>query len=132
MSLKRFGVSLEDDLLKKLDNLVIEEQFPNRSQAIRYLVKKQEVEIKWDNNQEVAGAIVLVFDHHKRDLQKNLTTIQHDFHHYILSSQHVHLDHDNCLETITVKGPAKKLIHLSDKLKAVKGVLHGDLVMTVI
>ncbi len=130
MQVKRFGVSLEEDLLKILDDLVIEKQLPNRSQAIRHLIKKYNVEEKWSLNDNVAGAIVLVYDHHKRDLQNKSTDLQHDYHDLILSVQHVHLDHDNCLETIAVKGKAEKLIDLSDKLIALKGVKHGKLVMS--
>lgn len=127
---KRFGVSLEDDLLNELDNLVGKHGFPNRSQAIRFLIKKYSVEDNWLDNQEVAGAIVLVYDHHKRDLQSQSTDVQHDFHHLILSVQHVHLDHDNCLETITVKGRSNELKDLANKLIAIKGVKHGELMMT--
>lgn len=130
MQVKRFGVSLEDELLKKLDRLVDNQKFPNRSQAIRYLIKKNLVENEWEGNEEVAGAIVLVYDHHKRNLQNESTEVQHDYHHLILSVQHVHLNHDNCLETITVKGKAKELIDLSNKLIAIKGIKHGQLVMS--
>lgn len=130
MQVKRFGVSLEDELLKKLDRLVENQKFPNRSQAIRYLIKKDLVENEWEGNEEVAGAIVLVYDHHKRNLQNESTEVQHDYHHLILSVQHVHLNHDNCLETITVKGKAKELIDLSNKLIAIKGIKHGQLVMS--
>jgi CopG family nickel-responsive transcriptional regulator len=130
MLVKRFGVSLEEDLLKNLDNLVIKHRFPNRSQAVRFLINKHIVEEKWKEDEDVAGALVLIYDHHKRDLQKQMTSIQHDYHCLILSSQHVHLDHQNCLETITLKGKAGKLLKLADKLKAVKGIKHGDLVMS--
>jgi len=130
MAVSRFGVSLEEDLLEKLDKLVTNHHFPNRSQAIRFLINKHLVEEKWREDGDVAGALVLIYDHHKRDLQKQLTALQHDYHCLILSSQHVHLDHNNCLETITLKGKAFKLIKLADKLKSVKGVKHGDLVMS--
>ena len=130
MQVKRFGVSLETEFLDELDRLSAKHQFPNRSQAIRYLIKKYSVEDEWEENQEVAGAIVLVYDHHKRDLQTKSTDVQHDFHHLILSVQHVHLDHHNCLETIAVKGKANELKNLANRLIAIKGVKHGELVMT--
>ncbi|MBU2651428.1 MAG: nickel-responsive transcriptional regulator NikR [Bacteroidetes bacterium] len=130
MQVKRFGVSLEEELLQRLDLLVANHQFPNRSQAIRFLINKNIVEEKWDANEEVAGAIVLVYDHHKRDLQNKSTELQHDYHDLILSVQHVHLDHHNCLETIAVKGKAGKLKDLADKLIALKGIKHGQLVMS--
>ena len=132
MQVKRFGVSLDEDLLVKLDKLVKDERFPNRSQAIRFLIKKDIVEEKWKENNVVAGAIILVYDHHKRELQNISTQIQHDYHHLILCVQHVHLDHHNCLETIAVKGKAIELIELSDKIKAIKGIKHSKLVMRMV
>ena len=130
MSVKRFGVSLEEELLESLDRLVKDHHFPNRSQAIRFLIKKNDVEERWKEDVEVAGALVLMYDHHKRYIQKQMTSIQHDYHCLILSSQHIHLDHDMCLETITLKGQAGKLLKLTDKLKAIKGIQHGELVMS--
>jgi CopG family nickel-responsive transcriptional regulator len=132
MALKRFGVSLEENLLNTLDELVIRQQFPNRSQAIRFLINQSTVKEKWDENQEVAGAVMLVYDHHKRDLQNQSTDVQHDFHHLILAVQHVHLDHHNCLETISLKGKADELRTLADRLIAIKGTKHGKLVMSII
>lgn len=130
MQIKRFGVSLEEDLLEKLDEFVIQNHFPNRSQAIRNLINKNIVEKSWDENKIVAGAIVIVYDHHRRELQSKSTDLQHDYNDLILSVQHVHLDHHNCLETIAVKGKAKKLRELADKLIGLKGIVHGELVMT--
>ncbi len=130
MKVKRFGVSLEESLLEKLDNLVKQNKFPNRSQAIRFLINNNIVEEKWEENKDVAGAIVLVYDHHKRDLQTKSTDVQHDYHNLILSVQHVHLDHNNCLETIAVKGKANELSALANELIALKGIKHGKLVMS--
>lgn len=132
INVKRFGVSLEEEFQLQLDGLVKQQGFPNRSQAIRFLVRKYAVEDAWQNDSEVAGAIVLVYDHHKRDLLTKSTEVQHDFHHLILSVQHVHLDHHNCLETIAVKGYSFELKTLSNQLFAIKGIKHGELVMTSI
>jgi len=125
MSVIRFGVSLEEHIMDALDNYVEENKFPNRSRAIRNLIEKNVVEKKWKCNNEVAGAIVLLYDHHKRDITNRANSVQHE-----LSSQHVHLDHDMCLETIVVKGKAKQLTELADILIALKGVKHGKLIMT--
>jgi len=130
--MKRFGVSLEDNLLKELDKLVSSRKLPNRSQAIRYLIRKDEVEQKWKSNANVSGCLVLVYDHHKRDLLNKSVDIQHEFQHLVLSTQHVHLDHNNCLETIALKGKAKELKNLADNLIALKGIKHGELVMSAI
>ena len=130
MPVKRFGVSFEKELLEALDRYVKDNQFPNRSQAIRQLISKNLVKKKWKDNNIVAGAITLFYDHHKRDLLNKLTTIQHDYHDVILSTQHFHLSHENCLEIVAVKGKASILSKLSDKLIAIKGVQHGQLVMS--
>ncbi len=130
MQVKRFGVSLEEDILNSLDDLVKENKFPNRSQAIRNLIKGTLVTEKIDKNKTVAGAIVIVYDHHKRELNNKLMQVQHDYHDLILSTQHVHLAHDLCLETIAVKGKAKMLLQLADKIIGTKGITHGKLVMT--
>jgi CopG family transcriptional regulator, nickel-responsive regulator len=130
MQVKRFGVSLEEDILTKLDKLVKKSKFPNRSQAIRYLIMDKLVEQKIDHNKIVAGAIVIVYDHHKRELNNKLMNVQHDFHELILSTQHVHIEHDLCLETIAVKGNAQKLTELADLIIGTKGIKHGKLVLT--
>ena len=123
----RFGVSLEKELLEKFDKLIKEKKYPNRSEAIRDLIRENLVKREWIEDKEVAGAITLVFDHHKRELVNILTDIQHNFHQLIISSQHIHLDHDNCLEIIVVRGKPTEVRELTDKLRVTKGVKYGAL-----
>ncbi len=123
----RFGVSLEKELLDKFDILIKEKKYPNRSEAIRDLIRENLVKREWVEGKEVAGAITLVFNHHRRELMNTLTDIQHDFHQLIISSQHIHLDHDNCLEIIVVRGKPIEVRELADKLRATKGVKYGSL-----
>jgi CopG family transcriptional regulator, nickel-responsive regulator len=130
MPLARFGVSLDEDILQALDNYVVENNMPNRSQAIRHLVEKNLVEKKWQCNNIVAGAIVLLYEHHKGDITVKSTDVQHEYHEVVLSSQHFHLNNDNCLEIVAVKGKANRLTELSDKLIGIKGIIHGKLVMS--
>ena len=130
MSIVRFGVSLEKELLEALDNYTEENHFTNRSQAIRQLVNNNIVTRKWRCNNIVAGSITLVYDHHKKDLLANLNNIQHQNYSEILSTQHFHLNNDLCMEIVAVKGEAAKLTELADKLIAVKGVQHGRLTMS--
>lgn len=130
MSIVRFGVSLEKELLEALDHYAEENQFSNRSQALRQLISQHTVQSKWQCNNVVAGSITLVYDHHKKDLLNVLTDIQHEYHGVILSSLHFHLEKEMCMEIIAVKGEAAKLTKLSDKLIAVKGIKHGKLTMT--
>ena len=128
--LSRFGVSLEKRLLDKFDKLIKSENYSNRSEAFRDLIREKLVKTEWLKEENVAGAITLVYDHHKRDLLNALTDIQHDFHKLIISGQHIHLDHNNCLEIIIVKGKPKEIKLLANKLKSAKGVKHSQLSMT--
>ena len=130
MAVTRFGVSLESELLEALDSYVVENNFPNRSQAIRQLVERNLVERKWQCNNQVAGAITLIYDHHRRDLGRKITDIQHDYHKEILATLHFHLSHETCMEIVAMKGLAYRLTELSDKLISLKGIKHGKLVMT--
>ncbi|PXV66355.1 CopG family nickel-responsive transcriptional regulator [Dysgonomonas alginatilytica] len=132
MKVVRFGVSVEKDVLDLLDNYIISNKFPNRSQAIRHLIKKVEVESQLDSDKIVGGSITLSFDHHKRELLDRITEIQHHFYHVILCSQHIHLDHDICMEIIALKGNASVLKDLANQLTAVKGIIHGDLSITMV
>lgn len=128
----RFGVSLEEKLLKKFDGISRQKKYQNRSEAIRDLIRDMLVKSEWANPRgEVTGVISLVYDHHKRELVNNLTKIQH--HHSgiaIIASQHVHLNHRNCLEVIVVKGDAVNVTGFAAKVRATKGIKHGGLVMT--
>ncbi len=130
MSVIRFGVSLEKEILSTLDEYVKENKFSNRSQAIRQLISKNTVEKKWLCNNLVAGSITLVYDQSKNEILRNLNEIQRNYHTVILSSQHFHLDLNKCMEIIAVKGAAVVLTELADKIIAVKGVRHGKLTMS--
>lgn len=130
MPVSRFGVSLEEELLKDLDGFVVENNYPNRSRAIRALIEKYLVEKKWLCNNIVAGAVVMVYDHHKGDITTKSNDIQHEYFDVILSAQHFHLSHNTCLEIIAVKGTSNRLTELSDKILGIKGVIHGKLVMS--
>jgi len=130
MTVKRFGVSLESELLNGLDEMVDKHLYANRSQAIRHLIAKHLVEEKKDSEAVVAGAIVIVYDHNLKELHEKVNALQHEYHCLILAGQHIHLDDHNCLELIAVKGKAYKLQKLADKLKAIKGIKNGDLLIT--
>jgi len=128
--LVRFGVSLDQGLLTKFDQLARRKNYNCRSEALRDLIRKDLVEKQWQEGKEIAGAITLIYDHHKRELVNKLMDIQHDFGNIIISAQHIHLDHDNCLEIIAVKGSSRDAQRLADNLKSVKGVKHGTLSMS--
>lgn len=130
MSVVRFSVSLESELLRELDQYVKDNNFSNRSQGLRHLIEKNIVEKKWQCNNIVAGAIVMIYDHHKKYVLAKSNEIQHDYFDIILASQHFHLSNDNCLEIIAVKGKARILTELADKLISIKGIKHGKLIMS--
>ena len=129
--LSRIGVAIDSELLEKFDKLIEGRGYTNRSEAFRDLIREELVQKKWENlDQLVMGTVTLVYDHHVRMLSEKLTNIQHDFHHNILSTLHVHLDHDNCLEVLVVKGKAKDVQKVADALISTKGVKHGRLTLT--
>ncbi len=130
MSVSRFSISMEKELLQNLDTITHDLHFPNRSRTIRFLVNQFSVKKAHEENQPVAGAIMLVYNHHQRELQTQSTHLQHDYHGLILSVQHVHLDHDMCLETLAVKGRAGDLELLANQLISLKGIHYGTLVIT--
>jgi len=130
MSVTRFGVSLEEELLKALDEYVIENQFSNRSQAIRYLVEKNLVEKKWKCDNTVAGAITLVYQYSRNDIRSRSAEIQASYREFVLATQFFRVSDENCLEIVAVKGPSHQLTALSDKLISIKGIQHGKLVMS--
>lgn len=126
----RFGVSLDKTLLDKFDNYIRERNYSNRSEAFRDLIRQELIKKEWNEGDDVAGAITLIYDHHRRDLLNKITDLQHDFQKVIISTQHIHLDHDNCLEIIAVRGRPEEVIRLADMLKSIKGVKHGTLSMS--
>lgn len=126
----RFGISLEQDLSERFDEHLKRKAYANRSEAIRDLIRQDLIHQEWQDGGEVAGAITLIYDHHKRELLNKITDIQHDFQKIIISAQHIHLDHQTCLEIVAVKGTPQNVKKLADSLKAVKGVKHGTLSMS--
>lgn len=130
-NITRFGVSLDSDLLESFDALCAERRYPNRSEALRDLIRNALVERSFeDSEHEIAGTLTFVYDHHKSDLAQRLTALQHDTHEIVLASLHVHLDHHNCLEVIVLKGPGSKVRQLGEQIISSKGVKHGRLVLT--
>ncbi|MBN1669881.1 MAG: nickel-responsive transcriptional regulator NikR [Kiritimatiellae bacterium] len=121
-TLTRFSVSLKKTLLDRFDRQIRREGYPTRSKAVADLVRNSLVVREWEAGREVAGAVLLVYDHHKRELSSRLVHVQHDYHDLIISSQHIHLDHDNCLEIIAVRGKPGEVQALVRKLKSIKGV----------
>jgi len=130
MAIKRFGVSLEDDLLEHLDNYVNDNGFANRSQAIRFLIKKNVAEQKWQCNNIVAGAIIIIYGQDKKEISSQIASIQQRYKDAILSSSQYFVNDSSCMHIITIMGEAHRLTELSDRLTTIKGIKHGKLVMS--
>ncbi|MGH7255151.1 MAG: nickel-responsive transcriptional regulator NikR [Nitrospirales bacterium] len=128
--LVRFGVSLDHHLLADFDRLIARRKYATRSEAIRDLIRDNLVRREWDENKETVGTITIVYDHHLPDLTEKLTGTQHRYHKLILSTLHVHLDHDHCLEVLVVRGRGTDVRRVADSLISTKGVKHGKLTMT--
>lgn len=122
--LKRFGVSLDEKLLESFDRLIRKEKYNNRSEALRDLIRKELVNREWELGKEVVGVITIVYDHHIRELVDKIIGIQHQFPGMVKASQHIHLDHHNCLEVIIAEGEPERIKSLAFQLKALRGVKH--------
>jgi CopG family nickel-responsive transcriptional regulator len=128
--LVRFGVSLEKSLLERFDDLIRGKQYINRSEALRDMIRRELVQQEWQGSGDVAGAITLIYDHHQRDILSKVTDTQHAFQETIISTQHIHLDHHNCLEIVAARGKAEAVRNLADALRSIKGVRHATLSMS--
>lgn len=129
--LSRIGVAIDSSLLEKFDDLIAQQGYTNRSEAFRDLIRDALIEKAAERpDSPVVGTVTLVYDHHVRTLSERLTEMQHEHFHAVLSTLHVHLDHDNCLEVLVLKGKAAMVQKLADSLISTKGVKHGRLTIT--
>jgi CopG family nickel-responsive transcriptional regulator len=127
----RIGVSLESELLGRFDSYVEQKGYEGRSEAIRDLIRDRLVGTAVaEPNSLVVGTVTLIYNHHTRLLPEKLTSLQHAFHHVVISNLHAHLDGDTCLEVILLRGKSKEVQHLGDQIISLKGVQHGRLVMS--
>jgi len=127
---QRVTITMEDDLLAALDALVVRRGYQNRSEALRDLTRAglKQAEPP-EPNANCVGALVYVYDHARRDLPNRLANEFHDHHQMAISTLHVHLDPESCLEVAVLKGKAKDVQHMADHVIAERGVRHGQLVV---
>ena len=127
----RFGVSIEPNLLEKFDQMIKKKGYTNRSEALRDLIREHLIvkQVKTPST-EVIGTLTMVYDHHSGPLVERLLNIQHDHHHEILTTTHIHIDHNTCLEVLVLQGKMQDIQKLADTIKALKGIKHGELVIT--
>ncbi|NMC09550.1 MAG: nickel-responsive transcriptional regulator NikR [Methanothrix sp.] len=130
--LMRIGVSLPEKLLTRFDEIILQRGYSSRSEGIRDAIRNYIVHYEWmsDVQGERVGVITLVYSHSQRGLVENLTEIQHEFGSTIQSSLHVHLDQDNCLEVIVLRGEGQDVKKAAEKMMALKGVKHVKLTTT--
>ncbi len=129
--LSRIGVAIDSGLLEKFDHLISARGYTNRSEAFRDLIRDELVDTAAQRPDAiVVGTVTMVYNHHVRMLSDKLTNLQHQSFHHILSSLHIHLDHDNCLEVLILRGKSKEVRRIAEMLISTKGVKHGKLVVT--
>jgi CopG family nickel-responsive transcriptional regulator len=127
----RFGVSIEPDLLEKFDRMMKKKGYTNRSEALRDLIRANIVKEKNANlDHKGLGTLTVIYDHHSGPLTERLLELQHEHYQQILTTTHIHVDHDNCLEVLILQGKMGNIQTLADKIKALKGIKHGELVLT--
>ncbi len=129
-ALVRTGVSLEQELLAQFDQAIAGKGYQNRSEAIRDLIRHHLVAKAIDKNRVVVGTLTLIYDHHRPNLTEKLVEAQHRAGSKVLAATHVHLDHHNCLEVIIMKGRGSDLNDLANSILSLRGVKHGQLVIT--
>jgi CopG family nickel-responsive transcriptional regulator len=127
--MERFTISLDESLASQFDQLIAERGYSNRSEAVRDLIRGA---IEGDRQRakpsgHCVANLSYVFNHHERELAERLTSLQHDHHDLTVAAMHTHLDHENCLETVILKGATTDVRQFADALIAERGVRHGKL-----
>ncbi len=123
----RFTISLNEDLAKQFDELIGQKGYQSRSEAVRDMLRNELESARLQRQEALycVASLSYVYSHHAHDLSERLTNLQHQHHHLVLSSMHVHLDHDNCLETVILRGATAEVSKFANELMAVRGVRHG-------
>ncbi|WP_428001542.1 nickel-responsive transcriptional regulator NikR [Acidovorax sp.] len=127
--MERFTISLDDQLAHDFDHLIAERGYSNRSEAVRDILRGHLARLResHDHDGPCVANLSYVYNHHERELSERLAKHQHEHHGLTIASTHAHLDHDNCIETVLLKGPASAVRRFADSLVAERGVHHGQL-----
>lgn len=125
--MERITISIDEDLAAEFDRLIAERGYKNRSEAIRDLVRShlENARLNTSRDGHCVANLSYVFNHHERDLAERLTELQHGQHDLTVATMHAHLDHENCLESVILRGPTTAVRAFSDALVAERGVRHG-------
>ncbi len=127
--MRRMTISMEEDLAKLFDNFMRQRGYETRSEAIRDLLRSElgRETIEKGSATACVAALSYVFNHHERQLASRLAVLQHEHHDLTVSSQHVHLDHDNCIESLFLRGPTDSVTKFAASIVAEKGIRHGKI-----
>jgi CopG family transcriptional regulator, nickel-responsive regulator len=127
--MQRVTISLDDELAAQFDALMAREQYENRSEAVRDLIRRalEEDRVERDEARHCVASLTYIYNHHEHELARRLTQAQHQHHDLALSTMHVHLDHDNCLETLILRGATRRVREFAAGIIAERGVRHGKL-----
>ena len=127
--MQRMTMSLDEALAEEFDELVKTRGYQNRSEAVRDLMRQAVEERRLEKNasKHCVANLSFIFNHHERALAERLTEVQHAHHDLVVSTMHVHLDHENCLESVMLKGPTKTVRSFADQVRAERGVRFGNL-----
>ncbi|MEY4505365.1 MAG: hypothetical protein RL154_1665 [Pseudomonadota bacterium] len=129
-SVARFTLSMDESLLEYLDKRIDESGYPSRSEYVRDLIRQTMVDDKWDSDKEAIGVLTIVYDHHHRDLADKMVEIFHTHLVNVVCNLHVHITHDNCLETIILRGKGSEISRISQEVGGLRGVRHSSLSKT--
>lgn len=129
--MERLTISLDSQLLEQFEEYLHARGYMNRSEAMRDLIRDQLETSRLEKEGEghCIATLSYIYNHHESDLARRITGVQHDHHDLTLSSMHVHMDHDNCLEIVVLRGPIQSVKMFSDRVMATRGVRHGKLHM---
>ncbi len=127
---KSVSFSIDEELLKRFEDFIKEKKYKTKSMAITDIIRNEIIKKEYVSGKDVFGVITILYHHHRRDLKSRLTDVQHSRHKMILSTLHIHLDEENCLEVIVVKGDGKDIEELMDNIRNIKGVKHCSLSIT--
>lgn len=125
--MRRMTISMDDELADLFDRLMEQKGYESRSEAIRDLLRGElgREGVEEGTARDCVGALSYVYNHHERQLASRLAAVHHDHHDITVSAMHAHLDHDNCIETVILRGPTATVTRFAESVIAEKGVRHG-------
>jgi len=126
---QRITITVDDDLLSQLDAFMERKAYENRSEAFRDLLRERldRDRVETGEASHCIACLTYVYNHEERELARRLTRAQHEHHDLALSTLHVHLDHDNCMETVVLRGGIDAVREFANQVISQPGVRHGNL-----